>query len=316
MFAAILYLNTVLFGRVTMPQTSESNSRWRHEGSHATRPNDATRGVSVSRTVRFSIDLHSPLGVVGNPRSASDRCRNSFAALPSMEGLGLFCELTVSVHGEPDSQTGYLINISAIDAAVRSSVIPLIERRVRDRHTALAEAILRDMVAELQSSLGGLLERVRWNLTPYYSLAMNVAAPHRVLLTQSFEFAAAHRLNCPELSDEVNRDVFGKCNNPSGHGHNYRLDVTVEKPLVGDVAMRLNLSTIERIVDEHVIRRFDHKHLNVDVAEFASLNPSVENIARVCHDLLTTPIREAGGCLRRVTVWETEKTCCSYPVGD
>ena len=138
---------------------------------------------------------------------------------------------------------------------------------------------------------------------------MQVTAQHQLAISQQFEFSASHRLHVPSISDAENRRVFGKCNNPHGHGHNYRLEVAVAKPLDAP----FSLATLERIVDQSVIQRFDHKHLNLDTTEFASLNPSVENIAKVCFDLLRGPIDAAGGSLQRVKLWETEKTCSTYP---
>ena len=77
---------------------------------------------------------------------------------------------------------------------------------------------------------------------------------------------------------------------------------------------RFGLGQLEEIVIREIIARFDHKNLSVEAAEFANLNPSVEHITKVCHDLLVGPIRLAGARLERVTVWETEKTSCTYPV--
>ena len=103
--------------------------------------------------------------------------------------------------------------------------------------------------------------------------------------SQKFEFCASHRLHNPDLSDEENRRIFGKCNNPRGHGHNYELQVT----LIGapDSTGRLVPTTeFERIVSETIIEKFDHKNLNCELDEFKSVNPSVENIARVIYQML------------------------------
>ena len=134
----------------------------------------------------------------------------------------------------------------------------------------------------------------------------------KAILRQRFEFAAAHRLHVPSLSDDENRRLFGKCNHPSGHGHNYVVEPAVAVP-TGMPAFAL--ADLERLTHERVIERFDHKHLNLDTSEFGvgGLNPSVENIARVCFDLLRESVHAAGGELVAVTVWETEKTCAAYP---
>lgn len=73
------------------------------------------------------------------------------------------------------------------------------------------------------------------------------------------------------------------------------------------------MQVVEEIVGREVIERWDHRHLNLDLPEFRTLNPSVENIAKVAFDRLVAPLAAAGGELRQVTVWETDKTCCSYP---
>ena len=132
------------------------------------------------------------------------------------------------------------------------------------------------------------------------------------LLSQRFDFAAAHRLHCSSMSEEQNRAVFGKCNNLNGHGHNYQLEAVVAVPLAeGDSSF--GLPDLERLVRMHVIERFDHTNLNLDTGLFGDRNPTVENIARACYDLLAEPIAAAGADLRRLTVWETEKTSCTYP---
>jgi len=129
-----------------------------------------------------------------------------------------------------------------------------------------------------------------------------------VTITQQFEFSAAHRLNCQELSAEQNRELFGKCNNPNGHGHNYVVEVTAGMPEQAkrEAAKKWTLAQFESTVKRIVVDRFDHRHLNEDVAEFRDLNPSVENIADVCFRLLereVTPLR-----LVNVRVYETPKT--------
>lgn len=130
--------------------------------------------------------------------------------------------------------------------------------------------------------------------------------PDTILLTAQIECAAAHRLHAPGLDEAANRALFGKCNNPNGHGHNYRIEATVAVPLADPA--RLAMPQLAQILSEHVDRRIDHRHLNLDVPEFAQTIPSVEHIAAACRGWLEEPVRAAGGRLVRVTVWETEKT--------
>jgi 6-pyruvoyltetrahydropterin/6-carboxytetrahydropterin synthase len=274
-------------------------------------PTPAPDTIELSRTVRFCVPLGSPAP------TGDDGRHNTFAAWPSMRGLGAYYELTVTCRGAPDPRTGYLLNISGIDDAVRTVAIPLIEAAVAARDGAAPAGLLPTIARRLAERLEPVVTAVRWRLTPFYSVGlegptMETGAMDQVVIRQQFEFAAAHRLHCPDLDEAENRRIFGKCNNPRGHGHNYRLEVAVAVP-VEPAAGAMGLVDLERLVDEHVIRRFDHTNLNLDTEEFAGTNPSIENIARVCHRLLADPVDRGGGRLVGVTVWETEKTCCTYP---
>ena len=131
-----------------------------------------------------------------------------------------------------------------------------------------------------------------------------------VSLTQQFEFSAAHRLHCDEFSEQENRDVFGKCNNPEGHGHNYVVELTVGQPLSSPEGQVISLADLESTVKRLVIDRLDHKHLNRDVPEFAKLNPSVENIAIKIWEWLEPEIQQTK--LQRVRIYETPKTWADY----
>jgi 6-pyruvoyltetrahydropterin/6-carboxytetrahydropterin synthase len=132
-----------------------------------------------------------------------------------------------------------------------------------------------------------------------------------VIIRQQYEFAAAHRLHVSGLSDEENRRVFGKCNNPSGHGHNYRVEVAIRAPIDAQGHV-LPVEKLDATVDAHVIQKLDHKHLNIDVPRFADLNPSVESITREIYHMLQPGVRELGAVLEEVRVWETSKTVCAY----
>jgi len=101
-----------------------------------------------------------------------------------------------------------------------------------------------------------------------------------VRLTVRYRFAASHRLDTPALSSEENRALYGKCNNPHGHGHDYSLELTVEGP-VGADGQVVNRGQLDALVRERVLARVDHKNLNVDVEEFRSLVPTTENLAEV-----------------------------------
>lgn len=124
-------------------------------------------------------------------------------------------------------------------------------------------------------------------------------------VTSRYRFAAAHRLDTPALSPEENRKLYGKCNNPFGHGHDYILDVTVEGPVDGD-GLVVNRRAFDTLVRGAVLDQLDHKNLNVDLPQFASSVPTTENLASVVHDFLmaawTLPAK-----LVKVRISETER---------
>lgn len=266
--------------------------------------------VRLSRTVRFCIN---PPGV------APGRAHNGTGGVPTMSGIGAYYELEACCVGEPDPATGYLVDIRRIDEAVRQFAAPLIARTTRDdptREPSTLVPLLRDAIAEQLGPDAGVAS-IRWNLTPTYSVETEMGMTGTAIVRQSFEIAAAHRLHADSLSEQENHRVFGRCNNPNGHGHNYRLEPAVEVDIDG-AAAGWTLADIEAVTEEVLIARFDHKHLNLDTPEFGpeGVIPSVENIARVFYDLLAPAVRARSGGrarLRSMTVWETEKTSGVYP---
>lgn len=282
---------------------------WDHPGPGYSGP--MIRSVRLERTVRFAV---SPTGH-GAGHAPAGTGVNGFGGAPAMHGVGRHYELDVACEGEPDAATGYLINIKDVDRAVHDAAVPVIVRACAD-DAAQPVGTLREVAAALRARLP-IATRVRWRLSPTYAVEMTMRETGHAVVRQQFDFAAAHRLHVPSLSDAENRAAFGKCNNPRGHGHNYRIEVALRVP-TGPSAAGLSLADFERLVQDVVIERFDHKHLNEDTAEFATgtgLNPSVENIAMVCFDLLDSAVRErlgSRGTLAEVTVWETDRTSATY----
>jgi 6-pyruvoyltetrahydropterin/6-carboxytetrahydropterin synthase len=130
-----------------------------------------------------------------------------------------------------------------------------------------------------------------------------------VTVTRRVHFNAAHRLHNPTLSDEENRRIFGACNNPNYHGHNYELEVSVEgevDPVTGYVA---DLGAVKTIVEELVLARLDHRNLNLDVPEFREVNPTTENLVVLIWRLLEGRLP---GTLTRLVLWETPRNHVAY----
>lgn len=102
-----------------------------------------------------------------------------------------------------------------------------------------------------------------------------------IRLTRRYRFSASHRLHAAGLSEEENRELYGKCNNPFGHGHNYVLDVSVAGPVEACSGMVVRVADLDCMVQERVIRALDHRNLNVEVPEFESMAPTTESLALV-----------------------------------
>jgi 6-pyruvoyltetrahydropterin/6-carboxytetrahydropterin synthase len=132
----------------------------------------------------------------------------------------------------------------------------------------------------------------------------------KVSVYRKEHFNAAHRLNNPEWSDAQNETVFGKCNNPNFHGHNYELIVQVKgevDPITGYV---YDMKVLSDLIKEHVLIKFDHKNLNLDTDEFKNLNPSAENIAVVIWNILRGKIDRKFELI--VRLYETERNYVEY----
>jgi 6-pyruvoyltetrahydropterin/6-carboxytetrahydropterin synthase len=112
-------------------------------------------------------------------------------------------------------------------------------------------------------------------------------------VTRRYKFAASHRLHSGRFSEEENRELYGKCNNPYGHGHDYVLDVSVTGPVDAASGQVVNIQVLDRLVGQQILRDFDHKYLNADVAEFGNVVPTSENIIRVMEDRLQTHWQES-----------------------
>lgn len=124
-------------------------------------------------------------------------------------------------------------------------------------------------------------------------------------VTSRYRFSASHRLDTPALSPEENRRLYGKCNNPHGHGHNYLLEITVDGP-VDENGLVVNREAMDALVRERVLARVDHKNLNLDIPELAGSVTTTENLATLVHSALaeswTLPAR-----LARVRIAETAR---------
>ena len=133
----------------------------------------------------------------------------------------------------------------------------------------------------------------------------------KVAVFRKEHFNAAHRLHNPAWSSEKNAEVFGKCNNPSYHGHNYELIVQVTGEPDPETGYVCDMKVLSDLIKKHVTERFDHRNLNVDIDEFKNLNPTAENIAVVIYNILREQIDAT--LELKIRLYETERNFVEYP---
>jgi 6-pyruvoyltetrahydropterin/6-carboxytetrahydropterin synthase len=133
----------------------------------------------------------------------------------------------------------------------------------------------------------------------------------KVAAIRKAHFNAAHRLHNPAWSDEQNRAVFGLCNNPHYHGHNYELEVRVSGEIDPETGMVIDLGWLAQRIKEQIENRFDHKNLNIEVEEFRNLNPTAENICLVIWKILRAQLPEQYDL--QVRLYETPRNFVEVP---
>lgn len=134
----------------------------------------------------------------------------------------------------------------------------------------------------------------------------------KLAVNRKAHFNAAHRLHNPNWSDKKNQEVFGKCNNPNYHGHNYELIVSVTGEIDPETGFVVDMKVLKDLIYEHVEKAFDHKNLNLDTKEFKNLNPTAENIAVVIYHKLKPYLSDT--LALQITLYETDRNFVTYPI--
>ncbi|MYF98158.1 6-pyruvoyl tetrahydropterin synthase [Candidatus Poribacteria bacterium] len=240
------------------------------------------------------------------------------AANPNSHGHNYVLE--VMVKGDVDANDGMVINLTDLDALLKSEVnVNYDHKHLNSQHPVFSanphlqptcENITIDIWQRLVKSLtDGLLHRVRLYESST-AFADYYGEDRMVYHTKVYEFSAAHRLHSQVLTDEENQEIFGKCNNPAGHGHNYVLEVTVKGEVDEKTGLVVGLNLLDEVVAKQVYTRFDYKHLNLDIPEFETLNPTSENFVKVLWDVLEPNLRPV--VLHRLRLRETPKNHFDY----
>ena len=139
-----------------------------------------------------------------------------------------------------------------------------------------------------------------------------------VHLSRRYAFCASHRLHASALSDARNKEIFGKCNNPFGHGHNYEVEITVRGEVDAVTGRVVDLGSLDSLAEKHILAPFRYRNLNEEVAAFRSVVPTTENLAgevllrlqKAWLDTFPAP----GPQLEKVRIWETERNICEVGI--
>lgn len=262
---------------------------------------------TLSRQIRFSVDPFS-----AEPKKGY----NSYASKPCVEGLGLYLALWVDLESQLNPDTGFVVNVSEIDTIVRQRAIPIFTQEISDAYIRRKTVSLSDLVSMLKCCWKEIqrgfqskkLARLCLELNPYSTLSIQAEDAGMFTYAEKFEFAAMHRLWNEKFDAAKNTELFGKCANPAGHGHNYVLEVQVQcEPHLLESGWKVDY---QKVIKEEFLDRVDHKNLNEDVPEFQSLNPTVENLSFLAWKKLAGKMKNAK--LVNVAVWENDRTFCSF----
>jgi 6-pyruvoyltetrahydropterin/6-carboxytetrahydropterin synthase len=238
-----------------------------------------------------------------------------FGKCSSPYGHGHNYTLDVTVAGAIDPVTGMVINITALKQIV-GGVLELFDHKHLNEDTPY----FRDRIPTTEEIVRVLWDLIAPLIPPAISLAQLRLAETNDLwaeyrgtpaigyFSRSYTFAAAHRLHAASLSATENRALYGKCNNPNGHGHNYTVEVTVAGPIDRQTGMVIDLVAMDRAV-RGVLDQLDFHHLDREVAAFAERPSTGENIATTLWDLLAEPL---AGQLAHLRLWETNRNLFDY----
>lgn len=261
--------------------------------------------ITLSREIRFAL--------VPEANGFELKPSNSWAGWPTTLSIVPHLKLMARIEGTPDPTTGYVCNVAVLDKVLRAIVTEhLIPNWGDAPHQITGPLLLAEVFRQFQDRWQSAerLVSLKLRLSDQLSFTIEPEKNDMLQLTQQFEFSAAHRLHCDSMTDQENRDTFGKCNNPNGHGHNYVFDVTVGQANADAV----DLEKLQQLVKTSVVDQLDHKNLNVDIEYFQTVNPSVENIAVFVFDRINHCLTEANfsGNLIAVKIYETPKTWAEY----
>ena len=265
----------------------------------------------ITRKTRFSA-AH----LCRNPGWTEARNQQVYGSCAAGTGHGHDYEAEFTFGGPVDPRTGVVLNLTEVKQRLLAVIEPLDLSHLNHDHGPLegpaptSERLVRYLWHALEGDTGPCeLRRVLLRESRTRNIAYT-GDDSMVHVTRSVEFNAAHRLHSIRLSDEENVRIFGKCNNPHGHGHNYELEVTVRGPLNEKTGTVIDMGRFDDVLRKEVVDRYDHRHLNRDLEEFRTVNPTSEELLRVIWKRLL-PFFDTPS-LYRIRLVETSKNAFEY----
>jgi 6-pyruvoyltetrahydropterin/6-carboxytetrahydropterin synthase len=238
----------------------------------------------------------------------------AFGKCTSPYGHGHNYTLDVTITGKLDPLTGMVMNMTELKAIV-GEVLEEFDHKHLNEDTPYfrdqvptTENIVRVLWRLIAARLPASARLAHLRLYELNDLWADYDGAEEAIFARAYSFSAAHRLHAPALSDEENRAIYGKCNNPNGHGHNYTLEVSVAGPPDAATGMIIDMATMDRAV-RAVLDQLDFHHLDREIAAFATKPSTAEHIVVYLWDELAPRFE---GRLRHLKLWETRKNVFEY----
>lgn len=265
-----------------------------------------TRKLEISSAHSYVLDTLSP----------SERLA-TFGKSAATHAHGHNYDVRVTVAGPIDKNGDWVINIKEIDRIMREKI----EDQLDHRHINIEVSKLQHVWPTLEALVVFIWEEMATSLDHVQLKEVQLFenpdffAEYRgegsmIYLTRVYRFSAAHRLHNPNLSEEENRMIFGKCNNPHGHGHDYVLEVTLKGSPDPKTNCLIDIGLFDHVIQDEILQRFDHVHLNFDTEEFRNINPSSENMVITFWRILQGAFPTDS--LHRLRLWETSRSYFDY----
>lgn len=270
--------------------------------------------TSITKSIEFSSAHYY---YVENWTDSQNKAR--FGLCSNKDSHGHNYVLHVRLKAEPDKYTGMIINLIDLKKILKEKVLKAFDHKNLNLDTPYFKTLLpttenlcKIIWNLLQQDLSDKLDRVLiYELDNFYAYYKGVN--NMFYITRIYTFSASHRLHNEKLTEEENRKVFDKCNNYNAHGHNFKLEVTIKGPLDPVTGMVYDLVEMDKIINEQIIMKLDHKNLHANVEELKGMVTTGENLTRYIWDKIDNQFLPAK--LHKIKLFETDRNYFEYKGG-